>query len=444
MLELSTSLNSVGLLATGGIIAAVVAGWNHVKQWIGYFSSLIITTDHVRGEVIARLTFNHLRRNYRLLPGVQHSFSMMFLEVGKKNNYESIPFKWKTGTYIFVGRFQVYISSFDGTSLKVTSIKGFSKLESIIKEVSLDYVASRASTTTNNYCVRDVMGSEKIGADSYRKNRVSDVDAPEPSLALERFHYEFAYDKDLDIPLILHDQIQVQTNNTNPFDGLFYEDHVWKVVDDINAWFSMKDWYAERSISWRRGVCLHGPGGTGKSAFITAIAKSLGLRLYRYYLATLSDQEFVESWNNMVTPCVVAFEDFDTVFNKRTPLTEHKALTFDCVLNEISGVKTKDGVLLIVTTNHLDCIDPAMGVTSTLGDISTRPGRIDVTCYLGNISKINKVKLANRILVGYPNLIEEALDSSEMTPIQFQELCTQKAYSIMSRLLTKSKESEPI
>lgn len=440
-----SSINPLALLATGGLMATVIAGWNHVKHWFSYVASFAIVKTDISDQTLSRELFNHFRRAFYVVPSTQHNYTTFYLEVGKKNNYQLIPFKWPTGPTIFIKFPEMYVVTAGYSSITVYSLRGLNRVEDHLKAVSKTYIDTQSTKKRNDYRVIDVMGTEKIGSESFsnyrKKENVARPDESNPLGSVsEKTNYERLYDNELDTPLIFADQIQQQVDACDPFEGLFYDAHVWKVVDDIDAWFNMREWYAERSISWRRGICLHGPGGTGKSALITAIAKHLGLRLYRYYLSTLSDQEFVSEWSNMVTPCVVAFEDFDTVFNGRTPLTEHKALTFDCILNEISGVKTKDGVLLVVTTNHLDHIDPAMGVVSSLGDISTRPGRIDVTCFLGTISQENKVKMANRILAGYPDLIKDVLSTTEnVTPIQFQEMCTQKAYSIMGKLLPRQK-----
>lgn len=123
------------------------------------------------------------------------------------------------------------------------------------------------------------------------------------------------------------------------------------------------------------------------------------------------------------------FEDIDTVFNGRENITAHKSLTFDCVINAISGVDAPDGIFLVVTTNRLEFIDPAFGVASSVEGVSTRPGRIDTVLYLGNMSVPNCRKLANRILADWPEDVEAVMaeHAGKVTPVQFQEICLQKA-----------------
>lgn len=200
----------------------------------------------------------------------------------------------------------------------------------------------------------------------------------------------------------------------------------------------MGKWYADRGIPWRRGWLLYGPGGTGKSSIAKALAKKLGMPIYQFYLATLSDNEFIEEWNRMNTPCVALLEDFDSVFNGRESTTEHRSLTFDTVLNTISGVDSLDGVMLIVTTNHLEKIDPAIGVVAdSASGISTRPGRIDTVIEVSFMSQANKVRMAERMLSDWPDAINTLCVTSafyeNQTPAQWAEACLQVALTRMAQ-----------
>jgi len=60
-----------------------------------------------------------------------------------------------------------------------------------------------------------------------------------------------------------------------------------------------------------------------------------------------------------LSPCVVVFEDLDSL------ITDRNRSFF---LNQLDGLSGNDGLLIIGTTNHFEKLDPAL---------STRPSRFD-------------------------------------------------------------------
>jgi ATP-dependent 26S proteasome regulatory subunit len=106
------------------------------------------------------------------------------------------------------------------------------------------------------------------------------------------------------------------------------------------------------------------------------------------------------------------------------------SLTFDCLLNTISGVKNGDGVLLCVTTNSITDLDPALGIPNGINDSSTRPGRIDRAVELVDMQEPERRKVANYILKDCSVDIEQLLKNTNgETAAQFQSRCTSLALS---------------
>jgi SpoVK/Ycf46/Vps4 family AAA+-type ATPase len=162
---------------------------------------------------------------------------------------------------------------------------------------------------------------------------------------------------------------------------------------------------------------------------------SFDLPVYIFDLAGMTNDDLVRSWDEMMsnTPCIALIEDIDNIFDGRqyvgstNPNIPH--LTFDCLLNCISGVKQADGVFLIVTTNHLEKLDPAIGIPDTNGK-STRPGRIDKALHLGLMAEEQRLMLAKHILSDYPELVDETVKLGEgETAAQFQARCAHLALS---------------
>ena len=431
---------ATGLLA-GGALTSISLAWSHVKNLYTKVSSGVIQRA-VLDERIRYVVFVYLRAHYKTLPNAKGNYKHLPM-ILKGSQYTSIvPFKatWANATF-YNNRSVIRM-----TSNEIITIRGLIDYEKLIVK-AIDYFETDynqkwkekfdLSFNTNMFKVITVMGREKGYATEDKGNKTEGptaIEAKNDPKSREQmggdiipidYHFDKSFKYDPSQYLYSH--------NNDPFDGLYFSQETLSFITRARRWYEKGDWYVQRNLPWRLGVGFYGPGGTGKSSLAKALAKYLDLPIYQYFLATLSDQEFLSNWRRMNTPCVILFEDFDTVFDMRESITPHKLLTFDCVLNAISGVDTLNGTLLILTTNHLEKIDPAMGVVKTGSGISTRPGRIDQVVELGYMSKENRYKMAKKILTDWPNAIEELVTSlDEVTPAQFQEACVSFAFERMN------------
>lgn len=177
------------------------------------------------------------------------------------------------------------------------------------------------------------------------------------------------------------DDIGARTS-PDPFRGYALGPETSSVRDDFRKWLDLKDWYAERNIPWRRGALLHGRPGTGKTALVRALAQEADVPVFSFDLSSMTNQDLRRCWGSAMgcSPCIVLMEDIDGVFHGRDNVLKGEMggdhLTFDCLLNVIGGVEAADGVYLVVTTNDISKLDPALGVPGESG--SSRPGRIDM------------------------------------------------------------------
>uniref|UniRef100_A0A8R1TY69 Mitochondrial chaperone BCS1 n=1 Tax=Onchocerca volvulus TaxID=6282 RepID=A0A8R1TY69_ONCVO len=154
------------------------------------------------------------------------------------------------------------------------------------------------------------------------------------------------------------------------------------IVNDFQEFCSSSKWYTERGIPYRRGYLFYGPPGSGKSSFIAALASYFGYSVCMLSLSerTLDDDRLNHLLNTPPPYSVVVLEDVDAAFGSRDdPVQLAKAyegltrVTFSGLLNAIDGVASADERILFMTTNHVDCLDPAL----------IRPGRVDVKQYFG-------------------------------------------------------------
>ncbi|KAF2191745.1 P-loop containing nucleoside triphosphate hydrolase protein [Zopfia rhizophila CBS 207.26] len=155
------------------------------------------------------------------------------------------------------------------------------------------------------------------------------------------------------------------------------------LLDDASDFLNpaTQTWYSTRGIHHQRGYIFHGPPGTGKSSFAFSIAGHFDLDIYVLNIPTLNNHTLKTLFTELPRHCVVLLEDVDAVGLKRTissnkdvgqsispPQTPAaKTVSLSTLLNVLDGIGSPEGRLLIMTTNHIENLDPAL----------IRPGRAD-------------------------------------------------------------------
>jgi hypothetical protein len=225
-----------------------------------------------------------------------------------------------------------------------------------------------------------------------------------------------------------------QTAPGKAFDHLAMSADALELVQEARRWKASEDWYKLHGVPWRRGWLLYGPPGTGKTALARATAQDLDLPVFVYDLASLYNNELQQEWSRMLAevPCMALIEDIDTVFDLRRNVSGRgrQHLTFDCLLNCIDGIERADGLFLVITTNRVEKIDPALGCSDRAG-LPTRPGRIDRLLELKPLSELGRHKIAMRILAEWPQFAAKLVHEGDGdTAAQFQERCARRAMQL--------------
>lgn len=179
--------------------------------------------------------------------------------------------------------------------------------------------------------------------------------------------------------------------NGEPLDSMVMSHEARILTQDIRQWFADRAWCHEHKVPWRMGYLYEGPPGSGKTTHARGIAVELDLPVHVFDLATMNNEDLRLAWKEMTdnAPCMALLEDIDRVFDGDRNVTPQGSLTFNALLNEIDGIERHDGVLLIITTNHMDKVDPAL---------KDRRGRVDQIVHFGPLGLQERMELAHRIV----------------------------------------------
>ena len=169
-----------------------------------------------------------------------------------------------------------------------------------------------------------------------------------------------------------------------PLDSVILDDGVKeRIVHDVREFLHSGKWYYDRGIPYRRGYLLYGRPGSGKSSFVQALAGELD---YNIAILNLSERGLTDDRLNYLLTIIprrtlVLLEDADAAFQGRTQADADgyrgANVTFSGLLNAIDGVASAEERVLFLTTNHIERLDPAL----------IRPGRIDMTIHLGDVTR---------------------------------------------------------
>lgn len=149
------------------------------------------------------------------------------------------------------------------------------------------------------------------------------------------------------------------------------------IFDDAKRFLEERDWYNRMNIPYRRGYLLHGPPGNGKSSIAHALATELGVGINVANLSSFkSDQNFIDILSKVAPDNILLLEDIDSCGVERIETTKSakSGVTFSGLINALDGITAREGRIMIMTTNHVDKLDPAL----------IRPGRADKQIFMDN------------------------------------------------------------
>ena len=170
------------------------------------------------------------------------------------------------------------------------------------------------------------------------------------------------------------------------FSTLFHADvgglekQIQEIKESVELPLTHPEYYEEMGIKPPKGVILYGPPGTGKTLLAKAVANQTSATFLRIVGSELV-QKYLGDGPKLVrelfriaeehSPSIIFIDEIDAIGTKRYDSNSggerEIQRTMLELLNQLDGFDSRGDVKVIMATNRIDSLDPAL----------IRPGRID-------------------------------------------------------------------
>ena len=199
-----------------------------------------------------------------------------------------------------------------------------------------------------------------------------------------------------------------------------------------------------------KGVLLVGPPGTGKTLLARAIAGEANVPFY-----TISGSDFVEMFvgvgasrvrdmfeqSKKNAPCIIFIDEIDAVGSKRYDSSsggeKEVQRTMLELLNQLDGFDSRSDVKVIMATNKIESLDPAL----------IRPGRIDRKIEFPfpdekTKRRIFQIHTSKMSLAEDVNLEEFIMSKDDLTGADIKALCSESGLIALRERRMKVKMAD--
>ncbi|THY31352.1 AAA-domain-containing protein [Aureobasidium pullulans] len=157
---------------------------------------------------------------------------------------------------------------------------------------------------------------------------------------------------------------------------------VKKTLNEVVEWpLKFEEHMQALSLTPQKGILFYGPPGCSKTLTAKAVATESGLNFIAVKGAELTSMYVGESERSVrevfrkaraAAPSIIFFDEIDSIGSERDSSGTKGLNVLTTLLNEMDGIESLKGVLVLAATNKPEVLDPAL----------LRPGRFDSLIYI--------------------------------------------------------------
>ncbi len=145
------------------------------------------------------------------------------------------------------------------------------------------------------------------------------------------------------------------------------------LLERIASFLGNREYYMKFGVPYKMGITLYGIPGGGKTTALQALAGHFKMNMYMLRLGDpgMTDISFNKLMSRVPRRSIVIIEDLDATLHGRKNVagSESNTVSGTGLLNGLDGTGSYDGVIVAITTNHIEVVDAAVIRKGRCGDV---------------------------------------------------------------------------